>query len=135
MNDPPLDHSPLPKDTFYALRQLDAFLQSKICDVDSRAAYSRATRELLISAKLMAHAGVHLECGMVIYWPYILSEATMADARALNPYALVLFAYLGVLCNIMGERYWFLAGWGKALVSDIQRPSSPRTSDLKLGAH
>lgn len=56
---------------------------------------------------------------MVFIWPYLASETILADVRALNPHALLLFAYFGVLFKAAESSFWFMEGWGKQLVADI----------------
>ncbi|TQN71774.1 Sterol uptake control protein 2 [Colletotrichum shisoi] len=94
---PSLRHSPLPRDTFDALRRLSAFFEETLPD-GTRSGYFTAVRELEKSARLMAHAGTNLEVGMAVFWPYVISDAVMADIQSMNPYAMVLLSHFS-LCR------------------------------------
>ncbi|KAH7245009.1 C6 zinc finger domain-containing protein [Fusarium tricinctum] len=117
--DPSLEKSSLPNDVFDALRHLGSFFQSNIRS-DTYKEYEKAVLELLNSAKLMAYAGLHVECGMILFWPYFLPETIIVDMQVHNPYALVLLSYFAVFLRVMEERFWFIKGWGIRLYADIE---------------
>jgi hypothetical protein len=56
---------------------------------------------------------------MLFMWAYLSAETILADVRALNPHALLLLAYFGVLFKVVESSFWFIEGWGKQLVADI----------------
>ncbi|WQF90203.1 Putative fungal transcription factor [Colletotrichum destructivum] len=117
--DPPLEQSLLPRDTFDALRRLGSFFRHDP-QLTAPQDYEAAVSELMFSAKLMASAGLHIECGMVLSWPYVLPASILADIQELNPYALVLLSYFSAFLAIMGTRFWVLEGWGTQLLKDIE---------------
>ncbi|KAK7460228.1 hypothetical protein Landi51_00476 [Colletotrichum acutatum] len=84
---PPLHNSPLPPDVFEAIQGLSDFYTENLHD-SAREEYVTAVRELEKAVYLMAHAGANLEVGMILFWPYVISENIMADIHALNPYSL-----------------------------------------------
>ncbi|KAK2024668.1 hypothetical protein LX32DRAFT_697014 [Colletotrichum zoysiae] len=115
---PALHRSPLPPDIFDALRRLAAFLDEHLAagDAARRADYAVAVAELRKAAYLVAHAGARPEVGMVVFWPYVLSDAVAADVRAAAPCAAVLLAHFAVLLCAVERGYWFLGGWSRRLL-------------------
>ncbi|KAM0333218.1 hypothetical protein ACHAQA_001878 [Verticillium albo-atrum] len=122
---PALEHSCLPHDIFQVLDRLEYAFENEI-EADYREDYLKAIEELRKVTRLIAHAGVHVECGMVIFWPYVIPERIMQDIQAMNPYALLLLSYFCVFLNLLESRYWFAKGWAKSLVAEI---------DLNLAHH
>lgn len=118
-SDPSLSQSPLPPDIFNSLHRLDAFFQETL-PTSARGDYANATELLIICTKLIAHAGIHVEPGMVFVWPYTVSDAVISDIRSFYPPALLLFAYYSVLIVTLEHRFWYLARWGRQLFSDIE---------------
>ncbi|GJC84866.1 hypothetical protein ColLi_07704 [Colletotrichum liriopes] len=106
------------KDVFEALDYLTAFFKESLSDV-AQDDYTTAVVELEKAAYLMAHAGANLEVGMIIFWPYIISENIMADIQSKNPYAMVLLSYFAVLFCVMEPTYWFLRGWSRRLIDMV----------------
>ncbi|EEY14362.1 C6 zinc finger domain-containing protein [Verticillium alfalfae VaMs.102] len=88
--------------------------------------YLKAIDELVKVTRLLAHAGVSVESGMVMFWPYVIPERIMLDIEALNPHALLLLSYYCVFLNILEGRYWYSRGWAKPLMAEI---------DLQLSHH
>ncbi|OBR09903.1 C6 zinc finger domain-containing protein [Colletotrichum higginsianum IMI 349063] len=127
---PSLRHSPLPRDTFDALRRLAAFFEESLPD-GTRRGYATAVRELEKSVRLMAHAGTHLEVGMAIFWPYVISDAVMADIQSMNPYAMVLLSHFAVLLRAMEPTYWYLRGWSARLMAAVDQQLAGRPALLE----
>lgn len=115
---PPLHNSPLPPDVFEAIQGLLDFYTENLHD-SAREEYVTAVRELEKAVYLMAHAGATLEVGMILFWPYVISENIMADIHALNPYSLVLLAYFSVFLCVLEPTFWFLRGWSKRLFAMV----------------
>ncbi|KAL2878731.1 hypothetical protein SGCOL_005956 [Colletotrichum sp. CLE4] len=115
---PPLHNSPLPPDVFEAIQDLSDFYAENLHD-SAREEYVTAVRELEKAVYLMAHAGANLEVGMILFWPYMISENIMADIHALNPYSLVLLAYFSVFLCVLEPTFWFLRGWSKRLFAMV----------------
>ncbi|KAG7113045.1 Nucleoporin like protein [Verticillium longisporum] len=122
---PPLENSCLPRDVYQALKRLESAFDSGM-QPDFRDDYLKAIDELMKVTRLLAHAGVSVESGMVMFWPYVIPERIMLDIEALNPHALLLLSYYCVFLNILEGRYWYSRGWAKPLMADI---------DLQLSHH
>ncbi|KAK1976780.1 hypothetical protein LZ30DRAFT_602796 [Colletotrichum cereale] len=114
---PALHHSPLPRDVFEALRRLADFLEERLAGDDAaRGDYAVAVAELRKAVYLVAHAGARPEVGMVVFWPYVVSDGVMADVHAASPCAMVLLSHFAVLMCAVERSYWFLRGWSRRLV-------------------
>ncbi|KAK2056280.1 hypothetical protein LY76DRAFT_659948 [Colletotrichum caudatum] len=114
---PALHRSPLPADIFDALRRLAAFFDEHLAgDAARRGDYAVAVAELRKAVYLVAHAGARPEVGMVVFWPYVVSDAVMADVQAAAPCAAVLLAHFAVLLCAVERGYWFLRGWSRRLL-------------------
>ncbi|KAM0633653.1 hypothetical protein ACHAPW_003319 [Verticillium nonalfalfae] len=122
---PPLDNSCLPRDVYQALKRLESAFDTGMRP-DFRDDYLKAIDELVKVTRLLAHAGVSVESGMVMFWPYVIPERIMLDIEALNPHALLLLSYYCVFLNILEGRYWYSRGWAKPLMAEI---------DLQLSHH
>ncbi|KAH7015867.1 C6 zinc finger domain-containing protein [Ilyonectria destructans] len=114
-----LAHSCLPGSVFDALCRLKHFIRSDATPED-RDDYLTAVDELEKVARLLAHAGVHPECCMVLFWPYVISDKVIAQIKAFDRLALLLMSYYSVFLSIMGSHFWFLQGWGPQLLTEIE---------------
>ncbi|KAI3572436.1 hypothetical protein IWW34DRAFT_762275 [Fusarium oxysporum f. sp. albedinis] len=123
--EPSLEESLLPKDIFEKLANLRSFLQINM-PIHSITDYEAAVSELVNATKLIGHAGLHVESGMVLFWPYVISETVLNDIQALDPYALLLLSHYAVLLMVMEARFWFIKGWGIRLLADINVQLSNR---------
>lgn len=101
---------------FSELERLSNFFLS-VLDSSRGEEYKKAVFELERAAYLIAHAGTHVEVGMLVFWPYVISDVIMADIYALDPHALVLISYFCVLFGKIEGRFWFLQGWTDRLFS------------------
>lgn len=119
-SNPSLAHSCLPGSVFDALCSLKHFIRSHSTP-ETRDDYLTAVEELEKVARLMAHAGVHPECGMVLFWPYVISDKVIARIKAFDCVALLLMSYYCVFLSIMGSHFWFLQGWGPQLLAEIEQ--------------
>ncbi|KAK2470065.1 hypothetical protein H9L39_18213, partial [Fusarium oxysporum f. sp. albedinis] len=124
-SEPSLEESLLPKDIFEKLANLRSFLQINM-PIHSITDYEAAVSELVNATKLIGHAGLHVESGMVLFWPYVISETVLNDIQALDPYALLLLSHYAVLLMVMEARFWFIKGWGIRLLADINVQLSNR---------
>ncbi|KAF9870205.1 C6 zinc finger domain-containing protein [Colletotrichum karsti] len=111
---PAMNQSPLPGDIFKALEDLQSFFGEALHD-ESREEYLTAVAELEKAVYLMAHAGTNIEIGMILFWPYVISENIMADIQAQNPFAIVLLSYFAIPLCVLEQRFWFLKGWSRRL--------------------
>ncbi|KAI8290471.1 hypothetical protein K4K60_005564 [Colletotrichum sp. SAR11_57] len=76
----------LTKTKFAALvHELGTFFQETLSE-DCRDEYLKAVEELEKAIYFMAHAGTNVEVGMILFWPYVISENLMADIQAQNPF-------------------------------------------------
>lgn len=128
---PPLDHSPLPPDTWDALKRLRAFQEA---DIPSGGVshYLHAVGQLETSAKLFALAGLHVETGAAIFWLYTVHDSIFIDLNAQRPHALLLFAYFLVHLAVLEGSFWYLRGWARQLMVKIEDglADQPRFQEL-----
>ncbi|CAI0643634.1 unnamed protein product [Colletotrichum noveboracense] len=111
---PPMHLSPLPPDIFQALTELVTFFRENLGE-DCRDEYLKAVEELEKAIYLMAHAGTNVEVGMILFWPYVISENIMTDIQGHNPFSMVLLSYFAIPLCVLEQRYWFLQGWSRRL--------------------
>ncbi|KAF5492277.1 hypothetical protein CGCS363_v010674 [Colletotrichum siamense] len=111
---PPMHLSPLPPDIFQAFTELGTFFQETLSE-DCRDEYLKAVEELEKAIYFMAHAGTNVEVGMILFWPYVISENLMADIQGQNPFSMVLLSYFAIPLCVLEQRYWFLQGWSRRL--------------------
>ncbi|KAF4422874.1 hypothetical protein COL26b_004870 [Colletotrichum chrysophilum] len=105
----------LTKTKFAALvHELGTFFQETLSE-DCRDEYLKAVEELEKAIYFMAHAGTNVEVGMILFWPYVISENLMADIQAQNPFSMVLLSYFAIPLCVLEQRYWFLQGWSRRL--------------------
>lgn len=109
----------LPHDFYDALDCLRLFFSGDT-SLENRSDYEEAVSTLTISAMHIAHAGVHLEVGATLMWPFLLPESVMIDLRALKPHATVLLSYYAVILRSMDGSYWFFRGTARDLMKDIE---------------
>lgn len=67
----------------------------------------------------IGHAGVNVEVGAILLWPFFLPESVVNDIKDHKPEALLILAYYAVFVNALDRIYWFLRGWGRELLKDI----------------
>jgi hypothetical protein len=113
------DETLVPHDTITALKNLNTFLDIH-APQGLKDIYSKAVNDLIVSAKLIANAGMQLESSMIFYWLYAIPNPVLPQLRILEPNALLLLSYYCVFLSI-GERYfWFLSDWSRLLLSEIE---------------
>ncbi|KAL5592439.1 hypothetical protein FOBRF1_013465 [Fusarium oxysporum] len=117
-SNPPMQYSPLPKDVFRAIQGVRAFFKENLQGAIGEE-YVTAVVALEEAIYHMAHAGVNVEMGMLVFWPYVISENIMVDIETQNPYAMVLLAYFAIPLCVLEHRFWFLSGWSKRLFAQI----------------
>lgn len=113
---PLLERMVLPRDIFEKLEVLTSFFKLHL-DEERKEAYGYAVVQLEQVAYLIAHAGVHVEIGMLLFWPYTVSDVVMNDIHAANPHACVLLCHFAVLLSVLEKHFWFLNGWTGGLFS------------------
>ncbi|RSL74502.1 hypothetical protein CEP51_011536 [Fusarium floridanum] len=116
---PPLDNSPLPPDTWDALKRLRAFQEADIPS-GGISHYLHAVGQLEISAKLFAFAGLYAETGAAIFWLYTIDDSIFIDLNSQKPHALLLFAYFLVHIAALEGNFWYLRGWARQIMIKIE---------------
>lgn len=117
--DPPVDNCPLPQDTFAALHRLSTFFHINLPEA-MRDDYKAAVAELRKAATLIAHAGIHVEIGMLMFFPYVVPESIIGDIQAGSPYAMILLAYFALLLSVLEPSFWYIQGWSRQLFATIE---------------
>ncbi|KAH8162147.1 hypothetical protein CIB48_g6102 [Xylaria polymorpha] len=115
---PSLEYSPLPNDLFHALSDLRSAFRDE-SGLQNRADYDKAIAGLELSAMHAAQAGVNIEVGAVMIWPFMISDTVGVDIGRLEPYALVILSYWAVLLAALDGDFWFLRGRGRELLEEI----------------
>lgn len=67
----------------------------------------------------IGHAGVNVEVGAILLWPFFLPDSVVIDIKDYKPQALLILAYYAVFVSALDKIYWFLRGWGRELLKDI----------------
>ena len=115
-----LEQSALPPDISFALSQLRAFYEGEEL-LANREDYVESVSTMESSSRVMAYHGPDIEMGSVIWWAYAIPDSVMNDIRQQKPHVLLLLAYFSVTLSTTDRRYWFLQGWAKQLLDDIDR--------------
>lgn len=115
-----LHQSALPSDTFSALSLLRSFYEGEEL-LSNREAYVSAVSTMQSISNTMASHGPDIEIGLAIWWAYDVPHSVMDDIRQHKPHAMLLLAYFSVLLSTTDRRYWFLQGWAKQLLDDVDR--------------
>lgn len=115
---PSLEYSLLPNDVYSALSRLRQFLAEKNSPKE-RGDYEKAVLILEVSAMQIGYAGVNVEVGAILLWPFFLPDSVVSDIKNHKPQALLISAYYCVFVNSLDKIYWFLRGWGREVFEDI----------------
>ncbi|KAH8654649.1 hypothetical protein BGZ60DRAFT_157979 [Tricladium varicosporioides] len=115
---PSLQFSPLPNDTFHAIAELGSFLKDS-ATLDSQGDYEESLSGLRLCAINISYAGINVEAGAVLMWPYTIPHSFMTGIRERKPHALLVLSYYAPLLAVLDSRHWFLSGYGKDLLADI----------------
>ncbi|KAF6808476.1 hypothetical protein CSOJ01_07519 [Colletotrichum sojae] len=120
-----LFRSILPLDTLDALDSIEVWFEAFAAEnpdlnAELHALYLSTLEALRTSVKQLALAGQDPEIGVIMIWAYLVPREIMAEMRASSPRALVLLAHWAALFSLMDSRYWWVAGWGGALLSQIE---------------
>ncbi|KAK9847346.1 hypothetical protein MYU51_019555 [Penicillium brevicompactum] len=128
---PSLKHSLLPVDTFDALSNLRVFFEAELAP-EKRRPYLDAVRKLETAARLVARAGLDTEVGTTLFWVSEVNESIIYDMRAFEHPALTLIAYFAVFMAALEKTFWYVRGWAKAVVREvnIQLSDSPRVAQV-----
>ncbi|KAL2166849.1 hypothetical protein VTG60DRAFT_2084 [Thermothelomyces hinnuleus] len=116
---PTLKYPPLPDDVFRALSRLGRFFEEDEL-LDNKVDYGHAVTVLDVSATQIAYADVNTEVGAVLLWPFLIPDSIVAGIEQREPHALLILAYYAVFLNALNTTFWFLRGWGRQLLSDIE---------------
>ncbi|KAG8162327.1 hypothetical protein KVR01_008092 [Diaporthe batatas] len=117
-----LEQSPLPPDTSSAFSLLIEFYETEdLLVLSNRAEYTMLVSNMERSANVIASHGPDVEVGMLLWWAYDVPKTVMDDIRQHKPHALLLLAYFAVILATADRRYWFLHGWAKQLLDDVDR--------------
>ncbi|KAI0470592.1 hypothetical protein GGR56DRAFT_135788 [Xylariaceae sp. FL0804] len=118
---PSVEDSLLPEDTFSALANLRCFAAARL-EGSMLHDYAAALSALEDCARHMADAGLHLEIGTPLFWPYLIPESVLAgmQPKQSEPHCLVLLAYFGVFFTVLEDTCWQLRGWGSQLLADVE---------------
>lgn len=114
------NQSALPPDTLSALSRLRSFYEGEE-SLPNREDYVKAVSTMEHTSNVMASHGPEIEVGLVIWWAYDMPQTIMNDIRNHKPHALLLLAYFAVTLSTTDRRYWFLQGWAKQLLDDVDR--------------
>lgn len=114
------NQSALPPDTLSALSRLRSFYEGEE-SLPNRQDYIKAVSRMEYTSNVMASHGPDIEIGLVIWWAYDLRQTVTNDIRHYKPHALLLLAYFAVTLSTTDRRYWFLQGWAKQLLDDVDR--------------
>lgn len=113
-----MEYSLLPKDVYSALSHLRQFLSEHV-SLKSKGDYEKTVTILEVSAVQIAHAGVNVEVGAILLWPFFLPESVVCDIKDHKPQALLILAYHAVFVHALDKIYWFLRGWGQKVFKEI----------------
>ncbi|KAI9164181.1 ent-kaurene oxidase [Paramyrothecium foliicola] len=119
-----LDGSNLPSEIFRALRRIKLLFRTSLPE-SSQTDYDFAAQQLRKAAVLIARAGSRPEIGMLLFFPYVISQDILTDIRRKNPYAMVLLSYFALLLSALEPRFWYIQGWSERLFEAIETNLSP----------
>lgn len=113
-----MEYSLLPTDVYNALSHLRQFLIEHV-SLKNKGDYEKAVTILEVSAVQIGHAGVNVEVGAILLWPFFVPGSVISDIKDGKPQALLVLAYYSVFVNSLDRIYWFLRGWGREVLEDI----------------
>lgn len=113
-----MEYSLLPTDVYNALSQLRQFLVEHV-SLKNKGDYEKAVTILEVSAVQIGYAGVNVEVGAILLWPFFVPESVISDIKDGKPQGLLILAYYAVFVNSLDRIYWFLRGWGREVLEDI----------------
>lgn len=114
------EHSVLPTDACSAFSQLKSFYEGEDL-LPNHEDYIKVAERMEVSSKLIAGQGPDTELGLVMWWAYDIPPTIMSDIQQHKPHALLLLAYYSVILSTTDRRYWFLRGWARQLLDDVDR--------------
>ncbi|KAM5341697.1 hypothetical protein ACJ41O_014728 [Fusarium nematophilum] len=115
----------LPQDTIIKLESLRAWIIQRLTP-DSTIPSERvealvqALDELHTCVRHVIASGGEPEVGVLVMWPYSVPHDFLIEMRSGSPLALILLAYWAAFFSLMEERFWFVRGWGRTLISEIE---------------
>ncbi|KAG6358333.1 hypothetical protein INS49_014217 [Diaporthe citri] len=113
-----LEYSLLPKDVYGALSHLRQFLIEHV-SLKNKGDYEKAVTILEVTVVQIAHAGVDVEVGAILLLAFFLPESVVSDIKDHKLQALLILAYYAVFVHALDKVDWFLRGWGRELLKDI----------------
>jgi hypothetical protein len=112
-----LQQSPLPDDVFQAITELRRFFKGEV--MEHCEDYDQGVNALDVAAMQIAHAGINIEMGALLLWPFFVPESVVSDIKMRKPHALIMLAYYAVFLHSQDTTFWFLKGWGRQLLVQI----------------
>lgn len=58
---------------------------------------------------------------LLMAWAYVVNDIVISDLRAFGPHATLLAAYFASLIGCFEGGFWYVRGWAKAIVDDVDR--------------
>lgn len=116
---------------FEALSRLRRFFQDDKA-LDSKTDYDHAVTVLDVSATQIAYAGVNVEVGAILLWPFFIPDSIVVGIKERRPHAMVILAHFAVLLHALDTTFWFLRNWARQLLADVdaQIGDRPRFKEL-----
>jgi len=115
---PSLKYSPLPEDTLEAISRLRNFFDADDT-LRNKADFEITVAAFELSAIQIAYAGVNIEIGAILLWPFFIPDSIIAGIKERQPHALLALAYYAVFLNALDPTFWFLRGWGRQLLEQV----------------
>jgi hypothetical protein len=118
-------------DTFDALYNLQLFFGAELA-LGKQKPYLDAVKKLETAARLLSRAGLDIEFGTTLFWVSEVHESIISDIRAFEHAALALMAHFAVFMAALEKTFWYLRGWGKAIICDVnnQLSDQPRMAQV-----
>lgn len=113
----------LPSDILSQFSCLRDLVESASLNPEEKEDYMSTISSLELSSKHMMAAGLRLEIGMALFWPYMIPKSMMRAIYNREPLALILLAHFCVLLSFF-EHQWITKGWARQVLADII-PSIP----------
>lgn len=86
-----MEYSLLPTDVHNALSHFRQFLIEHV-SLKNKGDYEKAVTILEVSAVQIGYAGVNVEVGAILLWPFFVPESVISDIKDHEPQALLVLA-------------------------------------------
>lgn len=99
---------------------------------ERREPYLDAVKKLETAARLFSRTGLDIEVGTSLFWISDVHESIISDTRAFEQPALVLVAHFAVFMAALEKTFWYVRGWAKGVVRDVNNQISdqPRVAQV-----